>query len=69
MAYILRKSLAFCSGCNTVYFDSLMFPLLYFREKMPPRPQGRRPEPENNGVSLSTVNTTVQQGGNLQGFH
>ena len=23
---------------------------------MPPRPQGRRPEPENNGVSLSTVN-------------
>jgi len=26
---------------------SIAFP----REKMPPRPQGRRPEPENNGVS------------------
>ena len=62
MAYILGKSLAFCNGCNTVCFDSLMFPLLYFREKMPPRPQGRRPEPENNGVSLSTVNTAIQLG-------
>lgn len=25
---------------------------------MPPRPQGRRPEPENNGVSTSTLNSS-----------
>ena len=55
-----EPSINFCNRCNTVCFDSPMFPLLYFREKMPPRPQGRRPEPENNGVSLSTVMLILQ---------
>lgn len=34
----------------------LMSILFYFREKLPPRPAGQRPEPENTGVSKTLQN-------------